>query len=163
VKRAVFFATIFLISFALILAVLWFFSSEDKSEPIQDNQDNSQSLTIDNGSTEDGKVAVTVTLLTEGNSDDFEANGLDLDSQYAFYVEMNTHSVDIVGYKMEEISFLRYGTKTLKASSWRSATEGGTHHRNGFLLFSKNSDVKKLELVIKGIAGVAEREFKWSL
>jgi len=160
VKKAILITTIFLLSFVLILATLWFLGKDDKSEPVRDS---GQNLTRENGSTEPGEVAVAVTLMTEGNSGDFESNGLNLNSQYVFYVEMNTHSVDITGFKMEEISFLTLGPKTLKASRFEVATEGGSHHRSGYLFFPKTGNVKNLKLVIKRIADIAVRDFKWNL
>ena len=159
-NRAILFITAFLIIFAVTLAGVWFVAGPDDSKQ---TQNKNQNLTRENGSTEPGEVAVTVTLVTEANSQKFESDDLDLGLQHVLYVEMNTHSVDITKLKMEEISFLTLASKTFKASKWKSETGGGIHHRSGYLFFSRAGEAKKIKLVIKGIAGVAVREFKWSL
>lgn len=159
-NRAILFITAFLIIFAVTLAGVWFVAGPDESKQ---TQNNNQDLTRENGSTEPGEVAVTVTLVTEQNFQKFDSDDLDLGLQHVFYVEMNTHSVDITKLKMDEISFLTLGSKTIKVLKWKSATEGGIHHRSGHLFFSKAGEAKKIKLVIKSIAGIAVREFKWSL
>lgn len=78
-----------------------------------------------------------------------------------FRVALNTHSVDLDVYDLKELSFVRDGAgKTLKPSNVEN--KGGGHHRQVILTFPKPSArAKSLELVIRDIAGVKERVFRW--
>ena len=80
-----------------------------------------------------------------------------------FDVAMNTHSVDLSD-DMTKISILRDDTgQEYKPSAWDGPGSGG-HHREGSLKFAAlTSKPKYIELVIKGLAQVPERVFKWDL
>jgi hypothetical protein len=80
-----------------------------------------------------------------------------------FEVAMNTHSVNLAD-DMTKISFLRDDAgQEYKPTAWDGA-EGGGHHRSGSLKFAAlTSKPKYVELVIKGLAQVPERVFKWDL
>ncbi len=81
----------------------------------------------------------------------------------AFEIAMNTHSVDLSD-DMTKISLLRDDMgKEYQPTAWDGA-EGGGHHRSGTLTFpTLSSKPKYVELVIKGLAKVPERVFKWEM
>lgn len=85
------------------------------------------------------------------------------DEEARFDVAMNTHSVDLDGYDLKALSLLRDDAgKEQKAL--RVENEGSGHHRRTTLIFPKPSTkAKRLELVIKDIAGVKARSFSWDL
>lgn len=84
-----------------------------------------------------------------------------------FQVDMNTHSVDLDVYDLGKLATLRDDSgKEYKPSSWQSAAGG--HHRGGTLAFTiadsvKQSTAKSIELVVRDVAGIKERNFKWEL
>jgi hypothetical protein len=78
-----------------------------------------------------------------------------------FLVAMNTHSADLSGYDLVALSELRAGSKSFKALRWVS-TADDSHHRSGVLIFPKVDAGQPLELVIKTIAGVPVRTFRWA-
>lgn len=87
------------------------------------------------------------------------------DGSLVFEVSMNTHSVDLDGYDLAELSVLRAdsGTEYLPVS-WDSAPGG--HHRSGRLVFPSMDDpdtisAGKWELTIRDIAGIKERTYRW--
>lgn len=99
-----------------------------------------------------GGVTVTATYLNPRS-----------DEEARFDVAMNTHSVDLDGYDLKALSLLRDDAgKEQKAL--RVENEGSGHHRRTTLVFPKPSTkAKRLELVIKDIAGVKARSFSWDL
>jgi hypothetical protein len=88
-----------------------------------------------------------------------------------FTVAMNTHSVDLDGYDLSKLAVLRTNQGTeAQPASW-DAAKGG-HHREGTLTFPVTAADGKpllgpathsLELTIRGVAGVPERTFRWTL
>lgn len=99
-----------------------------------------------------GDVTVDVQLI------DFQIN-----QPLVFEVTMNTHSVDLVD-DMTKIAILRDAAgKEYTPTAWEGAGPGG-HHREGELQFAAmTTKPKYVELVIKDLAQVAEREFRWEL
>lgn len=81
----------------------------------------------------------------------------------SFQVVLDTHSVDLDAIDLENRSVLRDEA----GKSYHPAqvqNKGGGHHREVTLAFPKSaSGSKRLELVIKEIAGVKERSFRWEL
>ncbi len=80
-----------------------------------------------------------------------------------FKVSLNTHSVDLQ-FDLTEIGIL-YDTfgNSYSALSWDGPPPGG-HHSSGTLAFPEISgNAASMTLVLKGIAGVYERKFEWSL
>lgn len=99
-----------------------------------------------------GGVAVKVTYLNPKASDNVR-----------FQVVLDTHSVNLDGYDLKDLSLLRDETgrtyEVIKAEN-----KGSGHHRVITITFSKpGSEAKRIELVIKDIAGVKERSFHWNL
>ncbi len=66
-------------------------------------------------------------------------------------VALETHTVDLDKYKFEEIVALRARVKS---------QEGSGHHRSAVVEFD-NPKMKEVEIVIKDVAGVKERVFKF--
>ncbi len=102
-----------------------------------------------------GAVTIDVEWLTE------EKNSL------VFDVAMNTHSVQLDDYDLKQLAVLRDGEGSeFRPTSWDSASGG--HHRNGRLTFAlpdslRQSKAKSIVLIIRDVAGVAERVFEWEL
>jgi hypothetical protein len=83
----------------------------------------------------------------------------------SFEVRMNTHSVDLDAYEMETLCFIRIdGGVEQKALGWFKPGGGG-HHLSGVLKFADPipSDSKSLQVIIRGVGGVPERIFEWTL
>lgn len=104
-------------------------------------------------SSDGGKVTIDVEWL-----------GIDGD-RLSFAVAMNTHSVNLDGYDLGELAVLRDDNgKEYRAESWNS--DLGDHHRRGTLAFVAPDSVRsggavELEMVIRDVAGVAERVLAW--
>ncbi len=84
-----------------------------------------------------------------------------------FNVAMDTHSVNLDQYDLSKLAVLRDDSgQEYRPLSWDSAPGG--HHRQGRLTFTypdslKQGKTKYLEMVIRNIAGVAERVLRWEL
>ena len=106
---------------------------------------------------EGGQVAVSVTW-------DGPASGL------VFRVAMNGHAVNLDTYNLGDLAVLRTGQgRELRPTSW-DAPNGG-HHREGTLVFPGrgpdgkdvlNPDVHELTLIVRDVADVPERTFRWT-
>lgn len=80
----------------------------------------------------------------------------------AFRVVLDTHSVNLDGYRFEEIVRLRDGRGGEQAPAAVEGAEAGGHHRQATVRFAwPDPKPSELELVVKGVAGVAERVFRW--
>jgi hypothetical protein len=99
-----------------------------------------------------GGVTAKVTYLNPKSSDDPR-----------FQVVLDTHSVAIDSYDLKAITLLRDDAgKTYLPSAIEN--KGSGHHREIILTFPKVSpEAKRLEIVIKDVAGVKERTFRWNL
>lgn len=96
-----------------------------------------------------GGVTVKVTYLAQ------------TDHESRFSVVLDTHSVNLDVYDLKVLSFIRDDTG-LKMEPIGVENKGSGHHREIILTFPRPSlDRKWLELVIKDIAGVKERTFRW--
>jgi hypothetical protein len=99
-----------------------------------------------------GGVTVAVTFLREGSDGP------------AFRVVLDTHSVNLDGYRFEEVVRLRDGKGRELAPTAVENPQGGGHHRSATVRFAwPEPRPKSLELVVKGVAGVPERAFQWAL
>jgi hypothetical protein len=86
-------------------------------------------------------------------------------SELSFEVRMNTHSVNLDAYEMENVSYLRIdGGTEQKALGWFKPGGGG-HHRSGVLRFAGPipRGAQSLQVIIRGVGGVQERVFEWKL
>lgn len=99
-----------------------------------------------------GGVTVAVTYVNPRNNDGPR-----------FQVALNTHSVGLDSYDFKTLALLRDDAgKTY--SPTKVENQGGGHHRQVTLTFPKiSSDAKRVEIVIKDVAGVKERTFRWNL
>jgi len=89
----------------------------------------------------------------------------DIQGALVFNVAMDTHSVDLDGYDFKQQAVLRDDQgKQYAPTSWDSGPGG--HHRSGVLTFPVPASVNSgntayFEVIIRGVAGVAERVLRW--
>ncbi len=101
-------------------------------------------------SVQGGGVTVDVTLLKERSD------------APTFLVILDTHSVNLDGYRFEEIVRLRDGRGGELAPAAVEGAKGSGHHREATVRFAwPDPRPAGLELVVKGVAGVPERIFRW--
>jgi hypothetical protein len=99
-----------------------------------------------------GGVTVKVTML------DSKTNG-----DLRFQVVLDTHSVNLDAYDFKTIAVLR-DDNAKSYSPTAVENKGSGHHREAVLSFPKPSpETKRVELLIKDVAGVKERTFQWEL
>ena len=78
-----------------------------------------------------------------------------------FDIALDTHSVNLDAYDLKALSFLR-DEMGKDYQPTHVENKGSGHHRQITLVFPKPSaEAKKLEIVIKDMAGVKERVFRW--
>ncbi len=83
------------------------------------------------------------------------------DHESKFSVVLDTHSVNLDVYDLKSLSLMRDDTG-LAMQPTGAENKGSGHHREIVLTFPRPSLERKwLELVIKDIAGVKERVFRW--
>ena len=76
---------------------------------------------------------------------------------------LDAHSVNLDGYELKTLSLVR-DEMGKEYQPTGVENKGSGHHRETVLSFPKGSpEAKRLELVIKDIAGVKERTFRWDL
>jgi hypothetical protein len=80
------------------------------------------------------------------------------DGTIKFKIARETHTVALDTYKFDEIVILRAGGK--EQSGRVVSQEGSGHHRSVVVEFD-NPKTKEMEIVIKDVAGVKERVFKF--
>jgi len=98
-----------------------------------------------------GGVTVAATLLR----DQGEATAIKL--------VLDTHSVNLDAYKLDAIATLRDDTGTTYPVVAVEQASGGGHHRQAVLRFGRvSAEAKTIELVVRDVAGVNERIFRWS-
>ena len=80
-----------------------------------------------------------------------------------FEIRMNTHSCDL-SQDLVSVSTLKDDNgREYRPVDWQGAPPGG-HHRTGVLEFpALNENTKSVTLVIRDVANVPERIFKWNL
>lgn len=81
-----------------------------------------------------------------------------------FTVVLDTHSVDLEGYKFEEIVILRDDAGNVY-KPFLVSQSGSGHHRTATVEFKDAAPLqsKAFELAVKGVAGVDERVFKFDI
>jgi hypothetical protein len=80
-----------------------------------------------------------------------------------FQVVLDTHSVNLGGYDLKTITVLRDDAGRAYLANG-AENKGSGHHIESVLTFPKpGPEAKRLELVIKDVAGVKERTFRWNL
>jgi len=85
----------------------------------------------------------------------------DVTDDLRFSVALDTHSVNLDVYDLKALSVLRDPTGAVMQPT-EVENKGSGHHRQIVLIFPRASaDWKWLEVVIKDVAGVKERTFRW--
>ena len=113
----------------------------------------------------------TATQTSEGGSVTVKVTWRGREAGPVFTVAMDTHSVDLDGLDLTQLAVLRLGSgQEARPVSW-DAPNGG-HHRQGTLTFPSTTEdgsrlidtgTHTIELVIRDVAGVPERTFRWTL
>lgn len=84
-------------------------------------------------------------------------------NQLRFQVVLDTHSVNLDGYDLKTITVLRDETGKNYLPT-EVENKGSGHHREVTVIFPKVAgEAKRLEVVIKDVAGMKERTFRWDL
>jgi hypothetical protein len=80
-----------------------------------------------------------------------------------FQIVLDTHSVNLDAYDLKTIAVLRdEGGRSYTPAAVENT--GGGHHREAIVSFSKlPPETKRIELLIRDVAGVKERIFQWEL
>ncbi len=122
----------------------------------------------------EGGVSVTVLFLTPEYvraARPAEAESYDPASSVAFRVSIDTHSGDLGGLDMTKAAWLLDAEGREQAPlRWEDVTRSA-HHRSGLLLFPAFDaggkqivpDAGPAEVVIRGVARIRERVFRWEL
>lgn len=80
-----------------------------------------------------------------------------------FQIAFNTHSVDLSFDVTKVVVLTDEAGNKYTDSTWNGAGPGG-HHRDGTITFNQPLiNTKSVELIIKDVAGVPERKFKWNI
>jgi len=96
-----------------------------------------------------GGVTVKVTYLAQ------------TEHESRFSVALDTHSVNLDAYDLKSLAVIRDDTGLVMQPT-AVENKGSGHHREIVLTFPRPSNDRKwLEVVIKDIAGVKERVFRW--
>lgn len=127
-------------------------SSAAPSNPSAPSVSKSSGAAFETKSNEGGSITV-----------DVQPTSLAFGEPVSFDIAMNTHSVELSD-DLTNISILRDDTgREYKPTGW-DGPDGGGHHRSGTLKFpALIGKPKSVELVIKGMAKVPERVFKWDM
>lgn len=88
-----------------------------------------------------------------------------------FTVTLDTHVVDLDGYDLRRLAVLRVDAgREVRPERWEAPAGG--HHREGRLVFpAATADggpvigpaTRRVELIVRDVAGVPERSFRWTL
>lgn len=106
------------------------------------------------------------TQTSEGGQVTVKVTWRGADTGPSFAVVMDTHSVDLDRIDLADRALLRVDGETeVRPLGW-DAPKGG-HHREGTLTFPSETagigpGTRTVELVIRDVAGVPERIFRWS-
>lgn len=116
-----------------------------------------------------GGVQIDVTWVTPetlAKLDSEKARSYGLDDYVLLEVKFTTHSGDLSRLDMAGLSAIRVAGQEYAPKAWESISDN-SHHRAGVLVFDRKApdgtslDMGTVELVMKGIANVAERIFRW--
>ncbi len=107
-----------------------------------------------------GPVTVEATLLDPGKASD----------RIRIEIVLDTHSVELDGYKLESLATLRTDTGKVVQPLAIESPSGSGHHRKGILVFpgtdasgSLLAGAKTVELIVRDVGGVKERTLRWML
>ena len=137
---------------ALLLLGTKFIKKSDKQSAVAKSTANQPGNNLESQENEDGNVTVTVTPKV-----------LEIGKNPVFEIEFETHSVDLSFDVSKQSVLVDDKAVSLNQSVWDGSPPGG-HHRSGTLSFNNSlTQTNNVELIIKNIAGVAERKYKWNL
>lgn len=123
---------------------------------------------------EEATPAAPQTLTNEAGGVTVQATYRSLigDGKLGVDVKLDTHSVPLDSYPIEQLAFLRNDTgETIHALRWENP-QGGGHHRSGLLTFPVadalgrpfiGPKTRYVELILKDLAGIPERVLRWDL
>lgn len=115
-------------------------------------------------------AASAITQTSDGGQVTVEATWQGPDAGPIFTIVLNTHSVDLDGYDLRQLAVLRTD-QGLEVSPTQWDAPAGGHHRSGTLTFPTTTadgtpvlgaNTRTLELIIRDVAGVPERSFRWT-
>lgn len=119
--------------------------------PTQEVAQGTQGMTIEAQTVAGGSVTVIV-----------KPKSLVANQPLEFEIAMDTHSVDL-SYDMLKTVVLRDNSgKEFFPIDWDGAGPGG-HHRSGTIKFAPLKISNSITLLVKNVAGVPERVFKWDI
>ena len=112
-----------------------------------------------------GGVTIQVTWVTPdllASPEMASAGDLDLSRYLAFYVRLDADSADLSKYDLDRISVLHdLSGGEYQPEAWLPLNVADDH-REGLLTFRKvELGGQGVELVIRGVGGVAERSYRW--
>lgn len=88
---------------------------------------------------------------------------LTLEKQAEFQLRFNSHSVDFDQDLLAVTELVDDTGRQYSPTGW-DGSPPGNHHRKGQLSFPKiQKPASSVILIIRGVAGVAERKFEWQL
>jgi len=97
------------------------------------------------------------------------------DEYLVFLINLTVHTGKLAPYRMDELTVMRddKGREIMPVEGWEIIFEtGDNHHREGIIRFPKkdssgkpviDKDTKSFELIIKDVARIKQRIFKWDL
>jgi hypothetical protein len=117
------------------------------------------------------KAVYATAAYFKANPNDALAGKVDPERHILFVINVDTHSGDLSGYDFAKNAMLRNDRGQRVAPQRWLATADEAHHRAGVLIFPRidqagrtiETEAKTLELVVRGLGGVAERTLRWSL
>jgi hypothetical protein len=147
------------VSLAMLLAALIVLGAACSSSPqLASSSSPPAAGTATTRTSEAGQVTIAVTWPGTGAGPVFD-------------VVMDTHVVDLDGVDLRQLAVLRTEPgREVRPVSWE-APKGG-HHRRGTLTFPAttadgsplfDSNTRAVELIVRDVAGVPERSFRWTV
>lgn len=117
------------------------------------------------------KAVYATAAYFKANPKDALTGKVDSERHILFVISVDTHSGDLSGYDFVKNAMLRNDRGQQVAPQRWFASADGAHHRAGVLIFPKidqagrtiETEAKTLELVVRGLGGLAERILRWSL
>lgn len=78
-------------------------------------------------------------------------------------VVLDTHSVGLDGIAFDQVVAVRASDGAEQAPTAVEQVTGSGHHRQAVLVFPPLASGGPLQIIVKGVGGVAERSFVWEL
>lgn len=125
----------------------------------------SSSGQVESTNTGSNPAAAFKTQTVEGGSVSVAVTPIDLNTGAPahFEIAMNTHSVDLSADMLKSVLLRDDAGKEYAPIKW-DGPDGGGHHRSGRIEFpALPGNVRSVTLIVKNIAGVPERDFKWDV